>query len=341
MHVLVLPSDANGCGSYRMIWPAEACQQAGKYAVTIQQRMPKIAVDSNGNLQGVNVGTAKTVVLQRPGSYQIPQLIDILHDNNVRVCIDMDDSLSKIDPRNAAYKSYDPRLDHKKNWMHAATSCSMADLVTCTTEALAEEYGSHGRVKIIKNHVPKRYLDIPRPENEVPIVTWAGYTRSHPGDLLVTHGSINQAVVETGASFMAFGDEGIFQDLQIRHRPPNFLQNFESNILLYPKALSKADIGIVPLRKSPFNDGKSWLKVLEYASLGIVPVASPSPDNLQFAELGGCIIAEKPADWLREVKELILDNDKRAEMSKKVREVAGDFTIEGNVDEWWNAWSML
>lgn len=336
-NVLVLPSDVGGCGMYRLMWPSEACQAAGK-PVLVQNRMPKIVVDDKGNVQGINIGNYNVVVMQRPGSYQLPQVIDIFHENGVKVVIDMDDSMSKIDPRNPVFKHYDPRTNQKRNWMHVATSCSKADLVTCTTESLAEEYGSHGRVKIIKNHVPRRYLDIPRQENESPIVTWAGWTVTHPGDLRVTAGMVNSALVGTNARFLAFGDLEIFRELQIRYSPPNFHQNFE-DVQTYPKNLVKADIGIVPLKMTDFNKGKSWLKCLEYASLGIVPVASPTPDNLLFAEMGGCIIAEKPADWEREVRELILDNEKRAEMSKKVRELAAEWIIEDHYDKWWDAWS--
>lgn len=340
MHIAVVPSDQGGCGLNRIVWPAQSCNAAGK-PVTIMPRPPKLAVDSSGTVQGISLGgNVDVFVIQRPGSYQMPQVIDIMHEHGVKVVIDMDDSLSKIDPRNHVHKEYDPRLNHKRNWMHAAVSCEKADLVTCTTEALAEEYAPHGRVKVIKNHVPARYLSLPRQENEVPIVTWAGWTNTHPGDLNITAGTINQALIEAGGRFMAYGDLEIFRHLQIRNRPPNFHQGF-SQILDYPKDLIKADIGIVPLKKSPFNEGKSWLKCLEYAALGIVPVASPTPDNLLFAELGGCIIAERPADWLREIKELILDNDKRNELSKQVREVAADWTYEAHHDKWYSAWSSV
>lgn len=335
--VLVLPSDAGGCGHYRLVWPAEACAAEGK-PVLVQQRMPKITVDQRGNVGGINIGNFKVVVIQRPGSYQIPQVIDIFHQNGVKVVIDMDDSMSKIDPRNPVYKHYDPRTNQKRNWINVAKSCELADLVTCTTDALAEEYGSHGRVQIIKNHVPRRYLDLERPNNEVPILTWAGWTVTHPGDLRVTSGVMGSVLAETGARFMAYGDLNIFSELQIRYKTPHFHHNFES-IQQYPEHLVKADVGIVPLKLTPFNAGKSWLKCLEYASLGIVPVASPTPDNIQFAELGGCILAEKPADWHREVKELLLDHDKRAELSKKVREVASQWILEDHYEKWWGAWS--
>lgn len=335
-HILIFPSDGSGCGMYRLIWPGQAVYNTGK-PVNVMSRSPNIDVH-DGVVTGISIGTATAVVFQRPASYQMPQVIPVLQAKGVKVIIDMDDSLSTIHPSNAAFKIYDPRINHRRNWMHAAKACELADVVTVTTEALAEEYGSHGRVSIIPNHVPASYLQIERPENKVPIVGWAGYTQTHTDDLSVTNGAINSALNGTDAIFAAFGDERIFAELGIPAKGPNLLWSFE-NIDNYARKLVGFDIGLVPLELSVFNSGKSWLKCLEYASLGVVPIASPTPDNLKFAELGGCIIAEKPSDWEREVRELILDNDKRIEMSKKVREVASNWTIEGNWQKWWNAWS--
>lgn len=336
-HILVYPSDGTGSGLYRLTWPGKAVLTAGK-PVTIIPRPPQIVVDKDGNVHGINTGSAKVVVFQRPGSYQFTQVIPILQERGVRVCIDLDDSLSTIHPRNVAFKSYDPRTNHKMNWMHAARACELADWVTVTTECLAEEYGKHGRVSVIANHVPESYLKVQRPSNEVPVVTWTGWTSTHVDDLTVTHGMINQVLIDTGAKFAAFGDTNIFRDLKIRHQPPHEYWGF-TNIPDYPGRLVGADIGLVPLQKSQFNNCKSRLKMLEMASLGVVPVVSPTPDNLLLHEMGVGFVAEKPKDWYDHVKALILDYEMRAEMSKKCREIAAEITIEKNWKLWWNAWS--
>lgn len=336
-YVLVYPSDGTGCAMYRMTWPGMAAMAAGKQ-VTIIPKSPQITVDQNGNVHGINTGSATHIVFQRPGSYQFSQVIPILQEKGVKVIIDIDDSMSNIHPRNPVFKTYDPRVNHKTNWMHIAKACELADLVTVTTEALAEEYGGHGRIKVIPNHVPKSYLDIPRPTNEVPIITWAGWTATHVDDLRTTNGMINQVLTETGAKFAAFGDDKIFLDLGIRNRPPNEYWGF-TNISEYPKKLSKADIGIAPLQKGPFNKAKSWLKGLEYASLGIVPVVTPIGNYVDLIDLGMAIPAENSKEWYNKTRELVLDNDMRNELSEKVRKIASDWTIEGNTDKWWDAWS--
>jgi glycosyltransferase involved in cell wall biosynthesis len=338
-NVIIYPNDGTGCGMYRLTWPGKAVAASGK-SVNVMPRAPQIAVDPDGNVRGIHTGNYDTVVFQRPGSYQFSQVIPILQSKGVKVIVDMDDSLSTIHPRNVAFKSYDPRVSQKMNWMHAAKACDLADWVTVTTEALAEEYGKHGRVTVIPNHVPASYLKIERPVNEVPIVGWAGWTNTHIDDLRVTNGIINQVLIDTGAKFAAFGDEKIFFDMAIRNRPPNEHWGF-SNINEYPHKLVGMDIGLVPLQKSLFNECKSWLKGLEMASLGIVPVVSPIGGNKVLIELGMALPAAKPKEWYDTVKELILDNDYRAEMSKKVRELAADLTIEGNSDKWWSVWSNV
>jgi len=338
--VVCYPSDGKACGHYRLMWPGEAVKKTGK-PVTVRKRSPEIMVDHNSKkIYGINVGDADVVVLQRPGSRQIQEVIPVLHEQGKKIIVDMDDSLSLIHPRNPFFKDYDPRVNHQRNWMHAAKACEMVDLVTVTTEALAEEYGKHGRVAIIPNHVPESYLKIERPVNDVPVVIWAGWTATHVSDLAVTHGMINQALIDTGAKFAAFGDTGIFTQLGIRNRPPHECWGF-TNIVEYPKKLVLADIGLVPLQQSPFNNCKSGLKILEYSSLGIVPISSPTPDNLRLFEMGLGFTASTPKEWYNVVKELILDNEMRQELSDKVRKIAFGLTIEGNTDLWWNAWSSV
>lgn len=335
--VSVYPSDATGCGMYRLHWPGQALKISGK-PVNVTQKSPKIFVNSTSRkIQGINIGTSKTVVFQRPGSFQMPEIIPILQDNGVKVVIDMDDSLSQIHPRNPAFRSYDPRVNHKINWRHAARACKLADLVTVTTEGLAEEYGGHGRVVIIPNHIPERYLKIERPENDIPVVGWAGYTKTHVDDLRVTKGMINQALSETTSKFAAYGDKEIFNELGVRLRPPHEHWGFRS-IMEYPKRLAGLDIGLVPLQSSSFNEKKSWLKGLEYASVGVVPVVTPIGDYKNLIDLGAALPAATPKEWYDTVKMLIVDHDMRKELSVKVRKIATEWTIEGNRDKWWSAW---
>ncbi len=82
-----------------------------------------------------------------------------------------------------------------------------ADLVTVTTPALAERYGSHGRVKVLPNLVPASYFDIPThaPRKVSPTVGWTGSVVTHVGDLDVMGGVIPGVLAETGLGARARG----------------------------------------------------------------------------------------------------------------------------------------
>ena len=340
-HILVFPSDGTGCGLYRLIWPGEAVGAKTDLTVSIMQKRPEIVIDNNGQVHGINTGTAGTVIFQRAASQQYLSLIPLLQSRGIKIIIDMDDSLSMIHPRNPSHKFYDPTKNKKINWMFASEACKLADLVTVTTPALAEEYGQHGRVTIIPNHVPARYLKIERPENPIPVIGWAGWTNTHVSDLCVTRGMIQSVLANTkAAKFVAFGDPKIFSDIGVRYKVPNEHWGFV-NVMEYPKKLVGFDIGLVPLQPSKFNEAKSWLKALEYASLGIVPVVSPTYDNMRLVEMGAAIVAETPKDWHDRVEELVLDHDMRKEYSERARKIASEWTIEGNTSKWHEAWSSV
>lgn len=343
MHVILYPSDGLGSGCYRIIWPGEALIQTGK-PLNVIPRSPEIVVIGNPpEIKGISTGSASLVVFQRPGSSQMLQVIPLLQRKGVKVVIDMDDNVSHIHPRNPVFKVYDPKINPNKNWEHLQKACELANWLTVTTPRLAEQYGQHGRVTVIPNHIPQRYLTIPRVKNvNVVSVGWAGWTSNHQNDLAQTRGAVNMALTETKnkSRFLGFGDSDIFTQLQIKQREPHELLGF-TNIHDYPNRLVRFDIGLVPLEKSVFNECKSWLKTLEYCSLGIVPVVTPTPDNQRLVDLGAAIPASTPREWHLKVKELIEDDEMRQTLSEHCRKVASGFTIEGNTDLWWKTWEMV
>lgn len=339
--IVVCPSDETGCGKYRMIWPAEALKAQGK-DIIIQKR-PRILTDQNTNpptlIDTMLPPGTDVVVLQRPGSYQVTQMIPILHKKGIKVVIDMDDALECIHPKNPAHSYYDPKQSPNRNWEWIKRACDRADAVTATTESLLDTYASK-KGFLIPNCVPERFLGIENKPNEMVTVGWAGWVKTHPEDLQTTHGAINEALSKQNARFMAIGDVDMFNKLQIRNRYPH---EFHPGVGFdeYPDVVSKLDIGIVPLADTPFNRGKSWLKALEYAALGVAPVVSPTPDNQRLVELGGAYVARSPKAWRDAVRTLIVNEEERFDLVKRARTLAADWTVEANAWRWWEAWAIL
>lgn len=337
--VLVFPSDSGGCGMYRMRWPAEAMQAQG-YSVRVARSNPAIVMQGDEVVGLAEDIHADIVVFQRPARRQHIQAFKFFQKEGIKVCVDMDDDLTSIHPKNPAYQPYNFHGTNggDMHWRFCSQACEMADLVTVTTPRLQEVYGG----VVVPNCIPERYLEIKRPENELVTVGWGGITATHPDDLQITHGIINQTLTSTkGLSrFMALGDEQALVNLGIRNRDPNGFQK-GVDIEQYAEFISQLDVGIVPLTDTPFNQAKSWLKSLEYASVGVVPVVSPTYDNMRMVDAGSAIVARNPRDWAAETVKLIKDNEYRQEMASRARTFASEWTIEKNTATWAKAWGLI
>lgn len=254
----------------------------------------------------------------------------------MRVVVDIDDNFAALDRRNVAWVNTHPSFNPDVNRHHLGKLCAIADLVTVTTPALARRYGAHGRVAIIPNHVPAWYLDVVQPVNPRIVVGWTGMVATHPGDLQVTGGAVARAVESTGAMFAMVGlTDQVKDNLGLAAEPAT------AGIVsldVYPYAMSRFDIGIVPLDATAFNEAKSSLKGLEFAALGVPFVAS---DTGPYRALPVGRVARRPRDWERALRVLIGSAELRAEMAGVGREWAATQTVEGNCGQWFDVWSSV
>lgn len=345
MRVLVWPADLGAGGHYRLQWPAQALALQGA-DVTVDRVGPTCTWDrywdgeappAEAHVLGVERPDADVVVLQRPARRQWVQVIAALQEHGVRVVVDVDDDLTAIPRANTAYNAYDPVLSphHSHAWVSRA--CELADLVTVTTPALAKVYGGHGRVAVLPNLVPNHYLTTERAVNEAPLLGWAGNVETHPHDLEVTAGAVHRALLAVPDAKVAI--VGTADGVAERLRCTVALRTGWVSFDRYPEALAGLDVGIVPLHSSRFNDAKSCLKGMEFASVGTVPVMSPSPDNRRLHGLGVGVLADSPSQWRKQLTRLLANPELRADVAGRSREVMAGLTYQGNAGLWAEAWA--
>lgn len=346
MRVAVYPADQGGCGHYRLIWPARALAGQGadvwlRDGEAYDDIQAVFHVDDTGHreLLHVDAGDADVVVIQRPLRRELADSIPILQQGGVRVVVDIDDDFSCIHPNNVSWRGCHPAYNPQRNWQHLARACRDADLVTVSTPALADRYAGHGRVAVIPNCVPARYLEIvPEPDDGL-FVGWSGSIDTHPEDLQQTRGGVSNVIHKTIAELAVVGTGKGVQAALGLVEPPRASGWLEIDD--YPAAVAQLDVGIVPLAPSRFNQAKSWLKGLEMAAVGVPFVASPVVEYERLAKHGAGRLAVRGRDWEREVTRLIVDEGARVELSGRGREVAARWTIEGNTDRWWDAWQSV
>ena len=343
--VVVYPADLGGCGHYRCIWPGRALQAQGVDVDVVVPNEPQERQlraqwrdDASGRREIVDVipPDADIVVMQRPIDRHRVEALGHLQSHGIRVVVEIDDDFDSIHPRNIAWPKLNPANspDRNRRWLHAA--CEVADMVVVSTPALAARYGRHGRVRVVRNRIPARYLTIehePRDDGQV-YVGWSGSIETHPDDLQVMGAGLARALRSTGAELAIVGTgRGVKRITGIDHQP---IACGWRPLPEYPEALAQFDVGIVPLAETAFNRAKSWLKGLELASVGVPFVASPLPE---YRELTAGPFARTAKEWERAIKTFVASADARADFAGRGRELAARHTVQEHAHEWWEAWT--
>lgn len=240
---------------------------------------------------------------------------------------DLDDWYWGLDPANHAFKATDPKFNKEENRYEYRSILNNSNLVICSTPYLAHrlhEWNFQAPVTVVKNtiDVPRfnvhRHVDIERPT-----VGWVGSTAHRSGDLETMKGILGPLyrngeieLQHSGHVDMEGYDQfatriGVEKD-DVKTLPMKPHQE-------YPDILTM-DIGIVPLRVTPFNRAKSDIKGLEYAAAGI-PFIAQNIDS--YADLKMTLdvgrIARKPSDWIKHIRSL-KDYRVREEEAMKNRE---------------------
>lgn len=320
-----------------MIWIAQALQAQG-HDVTIVWPSERAgiggAIYPDGTTAEVHAPEADVIVLQRITYRPIATAIPLLRAKGIAVVVDMDDDLSAIHPKHAAFLKYQPGSGGMHSWANAELGCRSATLVTTSSDALQKVYAPHGRGVVLRNCIPASYLHIPRVDSDV--IGWAGSVHSHPDDLPQV-GSAIRKLVSQGHRFKIVGPPyGVTKALDLESMP-----EVTGNVPLdqWPHAVATLGIGIAPLEDSRFNQAKSSLKPLEMSAVGVPWVASPRAEYRRFhQEAGTGFLAAKPQQWFQHLRRLATDTSLREEMSQAGRAAAAQHTIEGNAWRWLDAW---
>lgn len=336
MRVAVFPSDDGGCGWYRLRFSAEQLIAQGHDVVIDPPEMAFYRNADTGEPVAVELD-AEVAVVQRVTRRIAVDFVATLKNAGHRVIVDVDDDLDALHPAHPYREALDGDVRSADN-LHAA--CELADLVTCTTQPLADRYAPHGRYVILPNLVPAAYLRVKARRRGPLRVGWTGRPISHLGDALVMGGKVGQVVADAGAQFCAWGQSAgetfrqvgvpVGARVTVPHRP------LRSG---YPESLAELSVGLVPLQDSPFNRAKSWLKGIESAALGVPFVASPLPEYRKLHGMGVGLLAATPEEWVEHVGRLLCSPSERAELAEAGRALMSTLTFEAHAGRWWDAWT--
>jgi GT2 family glycosyltransferase/glycosyltransferase involved in cell wall biosynthesis len=266
---------------------------------------------------------ADIVATQR---YAIPDLAtaDALaarcRETEAQLLYDIDDDLLHIPRDHPEATMLRPRARTVARMLHHANT------VWVSTPRLAEALRetrptARPAIRVVPNGLDERLWGAPpapsRPRpNQVRMLFMGSAT--HGGDWAVVAPALARIVAAFGASVMV-DMIGVVGPVTLPHWV-NRMSPSNSGMASYPGFVNWItrqppwDIGIAPLADTAFNRGKSAIKALDYAALGLAVLASDVPayrgllaDGAGAHGVGGRLVANTEAAWFRAVSDLILD----------------------------------
>jgi glycosyltransferase involved in cell wall biosynthesis len=105
--------------------------------------------------------------------------------------------------------------------------------------------------------------------------------------------------------------------------------------------LSKIDIGIMPMFRDPFSEGKCGFKIIQYLSMGIPALATPVGVNATIIEEDrNGFLCEDEQEWYQKLSLLLEDADMRQRMGMNGRKkIEEQFSIKANTEAFINLFS--
>ncbi len=351
LKVAVVLPDEGGVGHYRLQWPAEAvAEKTGWDIIMYGPRDLKIAEEPKSFLakgpddELINLKDLDLFVMSRPPAPKHVRFLSHLQRLGVAVVVDLDDDLSQIHPKSSAWKSWNGKRTH---WKNAEAACQIADVVTCSTKAIERRFAKHGRYAILNNRIPDHLVKPEVSDEEGPFtLLWSGHARGHEGDLemigdaLKRLGDVKVRVV--GPADHVAQRLGISED-QVSGVGWTKFTDWHDRL---NEEVAHADVGIVPLGLTRFNQAKSWLKGIEFLNAGLPVVASPTAEYVRLAKMvpHQVAIAKTPDQWfdllgtLKARREQMTAGAAREAAQSEFEAARGSLVLSEGVDGWINAW---
>ena len=245
---------------------------------------------------------------------------------------DLDDWYWGLDPSNDAFLSSHPKSNPKENRNHYKAVLASSTAVTVSTPYLADRIKSWVRcpIVILENTVEvNRFTPHIHTDSSVPVVGWVGATSHRSGDLEILKGVVNPLIVSGAIKFQHSGHYAhantVASKLGLHDDQVSVLPAVDA--VQYPSLLNM-DVGVAPLRDTPFNHAKSDIKLLEYSASGIPWIASSLSAYEGLRKKWGIgRTASKPQQWLKHLADL-RDPARRAYEGEALREAVWARDIE-------------
>jgi glycosyltransferase involved in cell wall biosynthesis len=264
---------------------------------------------------------------------EVIELVRSAKQRGIAVVYDNDDDMTAVPKDDVNYRDYGGLAGDRAR-SQIRRIIQMADLVTSPSEIVAQRFREYGarHAQVIENYVPDATLRASAPSNgEDVVIGWLAGTEHHLdvkrvpvsdalGRLLDAHEHLRVRTI--GVRFKLDHE---------RYEPIPRVDFFD-----LPPVLAQWDIGMAVVSDIPFNQGRSSIKVKEYAALGRPWLASPVGPYARLGDKqGGRLVPDDR--WYEEIERLLVHPRERRKLAKRAHRWGRAQSISANAGLWEDA----
>lgn len=237
-----------------------------------------------------------------------------------------------------------PKAFHRAKAPAMMECAQLADVITVSTQALAEEFTVYGRVEIIPNMLsPKLWQAEPQSISQKTLknlrIGLVGGSNHRDDFALIQSAITTIAAMYPGITWVAYGESAV--NLLSAIPACACFESYTTNYH-YPthaKRLAQLglDIALVPLDNTPFNRCISNLKFLEFGFLGVPAVFSnvESYNTTVVDGETGLLVNNSTDSWVKAIQRLIDNPTLRQQIGANAqREVQTNWMLTSQNNGW-------
>lgn len=203
----------------------------------------------------------------------------------------------------------------------------LMDGIIVATDQLADEYSSwNDNVYVCPNSVDPTDWNVQRDESDVLRIGYYG-SPSHVRDWPLVKKAIKRIRRLPDVEVVLIG-----------FRPPGWTGEvlpWADNLFDARANLGRIDVGIAPLTRNPWADGKSDVKALEYAMAGVMPIVQDAPPYQPWVDSGWEWCPRTEADWNDVLHQIVEMRDDVPLLAAEAKDyVLNNRTIQSNIESW-------
>ena len=294
----------------------------------VRANVPTKLIAINEDIEDTDMDKIKSFQFYGAYPFSVGRVLSFLKEKGKKIVYDCDDALALTDPTNPWYYNVMKDIGSVREVL------SYADEVTVSVPFLADYMSkqTNAKITVLSNCYSQREWTFPRPKREGLRIGYAG-SSSHVSDLIPILPIIKKLQDKYNFAFILFGFgsdldyKKWYMDFRYSAHPQKAIKELEifdkllSEIKFewvpfvefekYPTVLTNIalDIGLCPLKDTPFNRCRSACKAMEYTLSGALALASDS----EAYRTDESSVLVKDDEWETELENYILFPEKRKE----------------------------